>query len=467
MRVDVCRVQGIITAALAVFALTALLATPSAYAFYTPPPNSNGTYTGPSGCGAPSCIVNPGGLVNGTGSQTGGGGGSGGGGGGGSGGGGGGAYGGSYSNYNSSYIYTPQPIPTTFCVQGVGIAEGKSYTWSEYNVTARFVDNMIGNGFYNISLNGNSYVLHSTNETESFSSKNVLVTANVTSIVSNTMDVQLCFIQQTAKQATTISNTPPPLPAPPKIAAPQSTQSQGVGTNLPTLGGFLVAGAGFSKIRRRLSRGRKKHALQLQPGALKLIEEAGVIEIIAAAAAVLFFVYNYFLLSVIVAFGFGITMTYLVDRVRSKDSTEEYSYERKEGIRRVLEELGVFEIVVLAATVWLFIMGYMIFAVALAAVFGVLFTYFVDRVRNIRDIVQEFGLSVQQNQPAAASQYVAAEEKEQGKDGKDENDAQPKLPDAAYTPPPEIGAPLQPPTHAPKKMRKSGAKKKKEKDAKQ
>ena len=126
--------------------------------------------------------------------------------------------------------------------------------------------------------------------------------------------------------------------------------------------------------------------MDLSPGIIKKVEEFGIIEAMAFAAAALFFINNNIALAALVAFALGIMLTYSADLVRSHYGASEYSYQRKSGARKYFEEFGVAEIAIFAVGIWLFLNNYFIEGVLMAFLFGVALTFFVDRIREVRAI---------------------------------------------------------------------------------
>ena len=199
-------------------------------------------------------------------------------------------------------------------------------------------------------------------------------------------------VPPTSSSVNTSVTTPTTTSVAPTISANSSSSGQASPTSpfaiqaVPGVGGVAVTGAGLSRFRRRLMRGKSHDGYwKNDPKFIRFIEEAGIIEAASFAAAALLFVYNYPLLSVVAAFAFGISMAYFVDRITSKHSGTRNAYVRKEGLRAFVEEFGVVETGALAVTVYLFIINSYLACVAFAFIFGVLLVYLVDRIREVRN----------------------------------------------------------------------------------
>ena len=170
--------------------------------------------------------------------------------------------------------------------------------------------------------------------------------------------------------------------------SPTSTAPSPLTQSVPFVGGFLLAGAGTSKLRKRMMRGRKHESYwKNDPKIIRTIEEAGLIEIGTLVATIILFYYGYALLSAVVAFAFGVSLPYFIDRIRSEENGTRYPYIRKEGARSFVEEFGVVEIAAFAVAVFMFIINQFLAMVLFAFLFGLLFAYFVDRTREISTVI--------------------------------------------------------------------------------
>jgi hypothetical protein len=385
----------------------------------------------------------------------------------------------------------PSPAVNYFCVAADGLTIGSPYSNTDFNVTVSLLVNQIGLNFENVSVDGKPHLFYSTADVYTFNSNqgngNVSVSLQPIGWGSkfggggDYSDMQICYQlllpAVPPQNGIVVTSAPPPKPHPPNSPPNFSAASPySVGENLPTAGSLLFVGLGTLRLRRRLVRGRKKH-MEMDPGLLRAIEEWGAIDIAALIAVVLLFALNYIVLSAIVAFAFGIMFAYLIDRIRSSrladaDMFAEYAFERKQGIVRYWTELGVGEILLLAATLWLFAGGYFLESVVFAFALGVVISYYVDRIRNVGEaklaVAAQAGAMAA---PALFSEKKAAVEVAPEADSTEPGPATQSQPEAqpdarktqmqaqasqAYTPPPEIGTPPTPPTQGPKNSGRNG-----------
>ena len=235
--------------------------------------------------------------------------------------------------------------------------------------------------------------------------KQVIPTTTVTSVPTTTVPANTTapIITSTAQQ----SQTQP-------LSLPATT---------PVVGGLALAGVGATRLRRRLVRGRKEH-MAMEPGLVRTIEELGVMDTALFIGMALAFINGYVLLAAIIAFAFGITLTYLLDHLRSRNAIMETIYERKEGLRRYIEEFGIIEVLIFLIAALLLLKGYYLYGVFFAFIFGILFTFFVDRIREVSAVIRK-EIEVQDaiNLPVLEPPTPPAAEKPKKKGGKKEKRA--------------------------------------------
>ncbi len=155
--------------------------------------------------------------------------------------------------------------------------------------------------------------------------------------------------------------------------------------------GLGLAAVSTTKLRKKLPRSRQpEHRQGNSNKVIRLIERLAIIEILIFAAMLLLFPFHHNLLSMIVAFGFGIVLAYFVDRIiaaRRPDSV--YAYKRRAGIMRLVEEVGIIEMVLFVATAWAYVAKQAIPAVVLAFLLGLALSYFIDRIRQVRKMERD------------------------------------------------------------------------------
>ncbi len=255
-----------------------------------------------------------------------------------------------------------------------------------------------------------------------------------------TVTLQSCYSKTTATSHNVTSTVPTVPTTTTTVPAPVSSQSPlSIPPTLPAVGGLAITAAGASRLRRRMVRGRKQH-MDLSPGIIKQVEEFGILEAVAFAAGVLFFVNNSVALAALVAFALGIMLTYSADLVRSHYGAPEYSYQRKSGVRKYFEEFGVAEIAIFAVGIWLFLNNYFIEGVLMAFLFGVALTFFVDRIREVRAIKS---METPPETPVEAPSASESEESQEGEEGPAHGDEAASEPDSEeeYVPKKRRGRP--------------------------
>ena len=385
------------------------------------PIGGGGGGCGPGGC--PNiCYFYPQ-LCN----YTGGTGGGGGGGGGGGSGGGGGVGGYSGGGYN------PGPAGPTIsqignCTAASDFTVGEQFGFLAAGTTFIISNNYVGKDYANITVNNIGYTIF---QDASIETNNTILSLKLMSIsggASPSISLSACYskVEPQTAPANTVTVTPAPATTTvPTItsaaASPQPTFA--IPATTPVLGGLALAGIGASRLRRRLVRGRKEHTA-IEPGVVRTIEELGVIDTALFIGAALAFLSGYVLLAAILAFALGITLTYLLDHLRSRNAIMETIYERKEGLRRYIEELGIIEILIFVVAVLLLLKGYYFYGIVLAFLFGVVFTFFVDRIREVSATIRkEIGVQDAIDLPVLEPPAPPAAEKPKKKGRKKEKQA--------------------------------------------
>lgn len=117
---------------------------------------------------------------------------------------------------------------------------------------------------------------------------------------------------------------------------------------------------------------------------MRFIEEMALVEIVLLVATLWLFLAQFYLLSAITVFSLGVAVTYMFDRIASRDSTVSFDYVRKNGIQRYFEELGVLEAATLGIGIWVFALSDYALSMLFFFSFGVAFTYLIDRVRSVQ-----------------------------------------------------------------------------------
>ena len=150
--------------------------------------------------------------------------------------------------------------------------------------------------------------------------------------------------------------------------------------------GLGLAAVSATKLRKKLPRSRQpQHRQGNSNKVIRLIERLAIIEALIFAAMVLLFVLRHSLLSMLVAFGFGIVLAYFVDRIiAARRPDYVYVYKRKRGIRKLIEEVGIIEMVLFVAAVWAYVAKHALLGVVLAFFLGLALSYFIDRIRQVR-----------------------------------------------------------------------------------
>jgi len=83
-------------------------------------------------------------------------------------------------------------------------------------------------------------------------------------------------------------------------------------------------------------------------------------------------------------------LAYFVDRIiAARRPIDIYVYKRKSGIRKLIEEVGIIEMVLFVATAWAYVAKHPLLGVALAFLLGLALSYFIDRIRQVRKKAQE------------------------------------------------------------------------------
>lgn len=281
---------------------------------------------------------------------------------------------------------TPALVPQGNCTLLNGFAiDGDNYLAVIHGPSFYMVLNYIDTNYVNLTINGQQYnLVHQVTQAADNELMNVTLLGVNTTSSPNTANLRICYLgllgSAPVQQAPPVGNVP-------VVAVGASSQGPLTipANNILAFGGLVLAGAGTAKIRRRLIRGRKQH-MELEPGFARRIEEAGVIEFALFIGVVVSLAYNYLLLTAIFAFAFGVGFTYIIDKIRSNDSFDEFVYVRKEGVMRFVEEFGVVEGAMLFIAVYSMLAGLYYIGIVFAFGFGVALAYFADRVREIRDL---------------------------------------------------------------------------------
>ena len=198
--------------------------------------------------------------------------------------------------------------------------------------------------------------------------------------------------------------------------SPTGTVPNPLTQSVPFVGGFLLAGAGTSKLRKRMMRGKKHESYwKNDPKFVRMVEQAGIIEAATLAATVLLYYYGYVILSAIVAFAFGVSVAYFIDRLRSEERGIRHGYMRKEGTRAFIEEFGIVEIAAFAVAVYMYVMSQFVGSVIFVALFGLLFAYFVDRTREINTTIKG-AAAIESLEPIGNAKDAKHQKKQQKKE---------------------------------------------------
>lgn len=338
--------------------------------------------------------------------------------------------GGGGSNNGGGYKAPSSPTLTQSgsCVTASNFTAGEEFGFIAGGPTFVIGNDYIGKNYANITVNNVAYTLSQQISVITNSTVLSLKLLGITSGFNPSISMSACYttrpsptttVTSVSTTTTITSNTPAP------VVAPQQ-QAQGSPLSLPAstpvVGGLALAGVGATRLRRRLVRGRKEH-MALEPGVVRTIEELGVMDTALFIGMALAFLSGYILLAAIIAFAFGITLTYLLDHLGSRNAIMETIYERKEGLRRYIEEFGVIEILIFIVAALLLLKGYYVYGIFLSFIFGILFTFFIDRIREVsavikREVEMQDAINLPVLEPPAAPQ-TGKQKKRSGKKAKE------------------------------------------------
>ncbi len=343
--------------------------------------------------------------------------------------GGGGGGGGSYNGGGSFTPSGPTLTQSGSCVTASDFTAGEEFGFLAGGPTFIISNDYIGKNYANLSVNNVGYTLVQQINIVTNGTTLTLKLLSIKSGFNPSISMSACYAKQviptttvTSVPTTTVpANTTAPIIT--STAQQSQTQPLSLPATTPVVGGLALAGVGATRLRRRLVRGRKEH-MAMEPGLVRTIEELGVMDTALFIGMALAFINGYVLLAAIIAFAFGITLTYLLDHLRSRNAIMETIYERKEGLRRYIEEFGIIEVLIFLIAALLLLKGYYLYGVFFAFIFGILFTFFVDRIREVSAVIRK-EIEVQDaiNLPVLEPPTPPAAEKPKKKGGKKEKRA--------------------------------------------
>ncbi len=332
--------------------------------------------------------------------------------------------GGSYNGGGPSAPSGPTLTQSGSCVTASDFTAGEEFGFLAGGPTFIISNDYIGKNYANISVNNVGYTLVQQISIVTNSTALTLKLLGIKSGFNPSISMSACYAKQVIPTTTVTSVPTTTIPANTTAPAIASTAQQSqtpplsLPATTPVVGGLALAGVGATRLRRRLVRGRKEH-IAMEPGLVRTIEELGVIDTALFIGMTLAFISGYVLLAAIIAFAFGITLTYLLDHLRSRNAIMETIYERKEGLRRYIEEFGIIEILIFLIAALLLLKGYYAYGVFFAFMFGILFTFFVDRIREVSAAIKkEIEMQDAINMPVLEPQTPPAAEKPKKKSGK-------------------------------------------------
>lgn len=154
---------------------------------------------------------------------------------------------------------------------------------------------------------------------------------------------------------------------------------------VPTIGGVVAAGAGASRMRKRMHRGKYKKGGNT--GHTRF-EEIGLVDILIFFVLVAAAIAGFTLGAALAAFGLGIAVMYSFDTATAKaGNNKRQPFARRQGIARYVEELGILEAVLIILTIYLLVSGHVVVGIFALFIFGAAFAMMVDKAKVRREVL--------------------------------------------------------------------------------